>query len=188
MLQLCLNRQTAFQMVRNEQALHEKASRKRQVVSWVSPCPSPTSELQEGTSACFSSTFTECYNLAGHSLVSGSRLALIIQAQESCEGGMRCLHCRPRNSEVYLSMSKCLRRMVLLLLQSCLLLPTAWDWSTSFSHPPLPLFSFSMQRPCNKTFSVRRKGNSLLHRNYKPTDDLHLGGTAAAFHQPGNVA
>lgn len=84
----------------------------------------------------------------------------------------------------------CPGRMVLLLLQSWPWFPTAWDRSTSWYLylPPFLSSSFSVHRPCNKTFSVRRKGNSLLHGSYKATDDLHLGGTAAAFHQPGNVA
>lgn len=101
------------------------------------PVLHPT-EWQEGTSACFSSTFTKCYSLVGHSLASGSRLALIIQAPEPCEGGMRPLDCRARNSEVYLSMSKCLSRVVLLLTDSGYHLLGTEALTDTF--PLLPLF------------------------------------------------
>lgn len=122
------------------------------------PILHPT-EWQEGTSACFSSTFTKCYSLVGHSLASGSRLALIIQAPEPCEGGMRPLDCWSRNSEVYLSMSKCLSRVVLLLLQSWLWLPSAWDWSTYwYLSPPSSLLPSVCTDPAIKPSHSERKG------------------------------
>lgn len=85
----------AFQQVRNEQALHEKASAKWQVVSSVSPGPlshAGTKELLPPVPRyyqvlqCGWPQFGFC----------GSRLALMTKAQDSCEGGMWRLDSRPR--------------------------------------------------------------------------------------------
>lgn len=85
----------AFQKVRNEQALHEKASGKWQVVSWASPGPPSHSGRRELLPPVPS--FYQLRWLGWPQFcLCGSRIALIIEAQDSCEGGMRRLDCRPR--------------------------------------------------------------------------------------------
>lgn len=84
-----------FQKVRNEQAMCEKASGKWQVVSWVSPGPLSHSGRRELLSPVPS--FYQVLQLGRPQFGRcGSRLALIREAQDSYEGGMKCLDCRPR--------------------------------------------------------------------------------------------
>jgi len=130
MLQLGINGQTGFQQVRDEQDLHEKASGKQQVVSLVSPAPLFRLRRRELRPPVPGSHQVLQLGRPRFGLC-GSRLAPIIGAQDSCEGGLRRLDCRPGKLRGLSTLGRLPREEgVLPGLPSCPL-RAAWDPSTS---------------------------------------------------------